>query len=139
MITFGELLSLAKMAFPFPSNFSFILGFFAPIWWSQIALFWVIRTKKVSFQVPLELNPWLESHRYAKANMAKDASMDGEVARMTAEDLAAFMAKEQKTDMGTEECEKLIQAFEPSNDRTHLSMEGIGRNEFGLDYLEVVD
>jgi hypothetical protein len=43
---------------------------------------------------------------------------------MTPEDLSNFMSKEQKVEMGVEECQKLIEAFEPGEDRTHLSMEG---------------
>ena len=56
--------------------------------------------------------------------MAKDAESDREVARMTSEDLSNFMDKEQKVDMSVEECEKLIQAFEPTEDKTALTMEG---------------
>ncbi len=56
--------------------------------------------------------------------MAKDAESDREVARMTSEDLSNFMAKEQKVEMSVEECEKLIQAFEPTDDKTALTMEG---------------
>ena len=62
--------------------------------------------------------------RYAKANMAKDGASDHEVARMTSENLSEFMAKEQKVEMAVEECEKLIEAFEPTTDRTALTMEG---------------
>ena len=63
--------------------------------------------------------------RYAKANMAKDGSSIHEVARMTAQDLSEFMSKEQKVEMAVEECEKLIEAFEPTLDRKALSMEGM--------------
>jgi hypothetical protein len=43
---------------------------------------------------------------------------------MTAQNLADFMSREQKVDMAVEECEKLIEAFEPTLERTALSMEG---------------
>ena len=43
---------------------------------------------------------------------------------MTAENLANFMSREQKVEMAVEECEKLIEAFEPTGERTALSMEG---------------
>ena len=59
--------------------------------------------------------------------MAKDADSNHELARMTAEDLSNFMAKEQKVEMSVEESQKLIEAFEPSQDRNHLSMEGTPR------------
>ena len=59
--------------------------------------------------------------------MAKDADSNHELARMTAEDLSNFMAKEQKVEMSVEESQKLIEAFEPSQDRNHLSMEGTSR------------
>ena len=61
--------------------------------------------------------------------MAKDADSNHELARMTAEDLSNFMAKEQKVEMSVEESQKLIEAFEPSQDRNHLSMEGTPRLE----------
>ena len=67
----------------------------------------------------------LLNFRYAKANMAKDGASQHEVARMTAENLSDFMKKEQKVEMAVEECEKLIEAFEPMpDDRKALSMEG---------------
>ncbi len=57
--------------------------------------------------------------------MAKDGESRNEVARMTAENLSDFMKEEQKVEMAVEECEKLIEAFEPMpDDRKALSMEG---------------
>jgi hypothetical protein len=57
--------------------------------------------------------------------MAKDGESQNEVARMTAENLSDFMKEEQKVEMPVEECEKLIEAFEPMpDDRKALSMEG---------------
>jgi hypothetical protein len=51
---------------------------------------------------------------------------------MTADDLLAFMAKEQKVSMAAEECEKLIEAFEPTQDRKALSMEGKRHRLFNI-------
>ena len=49
---------------------------------------------------------------------------DVETLRMTAENLADFLATEQKVEMAVEECEKFIQHFEPTADKTTLSLEG---------------
>jgi hypothetical protein len=64
--------------------------------------------------------------------MAKDGISDHDEARMTADDLLAFMAKEQKVSMAAEECEKLIEAFEPTQDRKALSMEGKRHRLFNI-------
>ena len=52
---------------------------------------------------------------YAKKNS------DG---RMTLDDLVEFQRVEQKEEMLREECEKIIEAFEPKPNQTSLSMEG---------------
>ena len=49
---------------------------------------------------------------------------DAEKLRMTAENLADFLVTEQKIDMTIEECQQFITAFEPTMDRSVLSLEG---------------
>ena len=86
--------------------------------------------------------------KYAKSKMAETNAVDdsnlvnGESvvsSRMTAENLADFMKKEQKIEMVIEECEKLIEAFEPTQDRSSLSMEGFTHFMMFSEWHDVTD
>jgi Ca2+-binding EF-hand superfamily protein len=59
--------------------------------------------------------------------------------RMTAEGFAKFLKEEQKMEMATEECAQLIDAFEPTGDRTTLSIEGFTHFMMFSEWQEITD
>lgn len=62
-----------------------------------------------------------------------------EQARMTPNDLVKFFAQEQDTQVTLEEAIQMIQAFEPSNQRTSLSLEGFTHFITFSNYHDLID
>merc|ERR1712029_673163 len=62
-------------------------------------------------------------------------------AKMTAADLARFLLLEQKCEVPVEECQKFIEAFEPTSDRDQslLSMEGFTQFMMFSEWQNIVD
>ena len=59
--------------------------------------------------------------------------------RMTPSDLSKFLNDEQKVEMSVEECEKFIAAYEPTHDRSSLSMEGFTQFMMFSEWQDIVD
>lgn len=66
-------------------------------------------------------------------------SSQGKGPRMSAEDFSKYMKEEQNVELVSEETHKIIEAFEPSEDRTSLSMEGFTHFMMFSEWQEITD
>ena len=77
-------------------------------------------TEFVAFYYSLLKKPEIEEVfiKYATNNAAQSGP------KMTPSNLMNFFTNEQKSELSPEECQQLIEAFEPMKDRSSLSIEG---------------
>ena len=59
--------------------------------------------------------------------------------KMTPDDLSVFLRETQKVEMPVEECAKFIAAYEPTSDRSALSMEGFTQFMMFNESQEIID
>ena len=83
-------------------------------------------TEFVAFYYSLLKKPEIEEVfiKYATNNAAQSGP------KMTPSNLMNFFTNEQKSELSPEECQQLIEAFEPMKDRSSLSIEGKKKSYF---------